>query len=380
MSGNGIQRQRETFAYRFAAAVVSEEDWRVPDGEEELGQDFGPAAQNLTERLQGEFDQWASANDITKHPLEEEELPGLRRGPIGHWPYIENFLKDNYPAAHRGLQYGMETAQPLMDGYSKLYNKPVEDRWVGLNGGTYQTGPEAVAQHGYDPKEIAAAFLYLHNRSHAFRNTDEWIDQDVDRLFDIFQKRMKMQRNYEQRQANSYRYANDLVKEYTDQLYDEFHDWAREQEYVPVGFEKNDPRVINPDYTKQMNGPLSYWDNIEGFLKDRYPAAHRDYRYGEENASDALDGRTLRMPARYSPWPNRTWHPPYETGPEAIEKYGYDPRQVAAGFMYLHTWSHAQSPQNKWRGDKLPRDIDRLAEIFQKRQQMQRNYEQRQAQ
>jgi len=52
-----------------------------------------------------------------------------------------------------------------------------------------------------------------------------------------------------------------------------------------------------------------------------------------------------------------------------------DPRQLAAGMMYLHTWSHAQSPQNSWRGDKLPRDIDRLSDIFTKRQQMQRDYE-----
>lgn len=524
-------RQRQANSYRFAA--------------EELGQDFGPAAQSLINRLQGEFDQWASDNGIIEHPFERGDWkPDNPRGPIGHWPYIENFLEDNYPAAHRGLQYGMETAQPLMDGYSKLYNKPVEDRWVGLNGGTYQTGPEAVAQHGYDPKEIAAAFLYLHNRSHAFRNTDEWIDQDVDRLFDIFQKRMKMQRNYEQRQArhivtardhriaanqdlinrleqefnewagpngsragigpypkylpghwpymekffkenypavyrgldmgreeagpkmkydagtcpdcegsgfvsygiepeqdwcvscggegeiknqyetgpeavsrhgydpkeiaaaglalhigtgntdvpdkvlndiaqkryqmqrnyeqrqaNSRRIANDLVKEYTDQLYDEFHDWAANRPYVPVGFLADDPLVKNPDYTKPMGGPLTYWDNIEGFFKDNYPEAYRGFNMAEEKARPLMD-------TGYNSWGGGR---PYETGPEAEAKYGYDPRQLAAGMMYLHTWSHAQSPQNRWRGDKLPRDIDRLAEIFQKRQQMQRDYEQRQA-
>jgi GNAT superfamily N-acetyltransferase len=197
-----------------------------------------------------------------------------------------------------------------------------------------------------------------------------------------------MQRNYDSRQlqpaakdlVTAYRKtAADLVKEYTDGLSKEFHDWAREQEYVPVGFSKNDPLVINPDYTKLMGGPLTYWDNIEGFIKDRYPAAHRGYRYGEENASDALDGRALRMPAQYSPYPNQTYHPGYETGPEAVEKYGYDPRQVAAGFMYLHTNAHEQARPGS-RGSHMSRDIDRLSDIFQKRQQMQRDYEKRQKQ
>jgi len=85
------------------------------------------------------------------------------------------------------------------------------------------------------------------------------------------------------------------------------------------------------------------------------------------------------MPAQHSPYPYKTYHPGYETGPEAVEKYGYDPRQVAAGFMYLHTNAHEQARPGS-RGSYVSRDIDRLSDIFQKRQQMQRDYEQRQPQ
>lgn len=160
--------------------------------------------------------------------------------------------------------------------------------------------------------------------------------------------------------------APDLVKDYTDSLSKEFHDWAKEQPYVPVGFLKDDPLVKNPDYSQPMGGPLAYWENIEGFLQDRYPAVHRGFAYGQESAAATLDGQRVNFPPRHE-----GFHPPYETGPEAVEKYGYDPRQVAAGFMYLHSLSHS-------RAQRIPRDIDRLSEIFQKRQQMQRDYEKRQ--
>ena len=323
--------------------------------------------QELLDRLHGEYMDWYDQNG-------NEKLNWAGRGPLGNWRQIENFLKSNYPAAHRGLNAGQESVMPLLD-FNSLILSP-------LNGekdtkAPYETGPDAFKQYGYDPKEVAAGMLLLHNQSHPQRG--DMLDYDLGRLNDIAQKRFQMQRDYEQRRANWRKTAADLVKEYTDGLYDEFHDWAREQEYVPVGFSKNDPAVMNPDYTKPMGGPLSYWDNIEGFFKDRYPAVFRDYRYGEENAADALDGHALRMPARYSPWPTRSVHPPYETGPEAEAKYGYDPRQVAAGFMYLHSTAHNTARPTD-RADRIPRDIDRLAEIFQKRQQMQRDYEQRQPQ
>lgn len=161
--------------------------------------------------------------------------------------------------------------------------------------------------------------------------------------------------------------AADLAKEYTQQLHDEFHDWAGQKGNLPISFDNG------WDYTKPMGGPLTYWDNIEGFFKDRYPEAYRGFNMAEEKARPLMDnGRAT--------WSAETMRAkPYETGPEAEAKYGYDPKALAAGMMYLHTWSHAQSAQNAWRGDKLPRDIGRLNDIFQKRQQMQRNYEQNQA-
>lgn len=167
------------------------------------------------------------------------------------------------------------------------------------------------------------------------------------------------------RQAALLKTAADLAKEYTQQLYDEFHDWAKDAKWLEGG---NAPA----DYARPMGGPLTYWGNIEKFFKDRYPEAHRGFNMAEEKARPLMDnGRAT--------WSSETLKaPPYETGPEAIDKYGYDPKALAAGMMYLHTWSHAQSPQNSWRGDKLPRDINRLTDIFQKRQQMQDVYKQRQ--
>jgi hypothetical protein len=355
--------------------------------------------QELIDNLRDQYHNWYDEHG-------NERLNWAGRGPLGNWSQIENFLKMQYPAAHKGLATGKEETGKLLDtGYvgegadycpschgSGHHLLRTNDACASCSGSgvpskplAYETGPEAVNQHGYDPKEVAAGMLLLHNKTHPDRG--DILDADIDRLSDIAQKRSEMQRNYDNRQsqpaakdlvtAQWRKTAADLVKEYTDGLSDEFHDWAREQEYVPVGFSKNDPAVMNPDYTKPMGGPLNYWDNIEGFFKDRYPAVHRGYRYGEENAADALDGHSLRMPARYSPWPNRSVHPGYETGPEAVEKYGYDPRQVAAGFMYLHSTAHNTARPND-RANRIPRDIDRLADIFQKRQQMQNNYEQKQ--
>lgn len=163
--------------------------------------------------------------------------------------------------------------------------------------------------------------------------------------------------------------AADLVKDYTDNLYKEFHDWATQRGVVPVGFPAG--HEDEWDYTKPMGGPLTYWDNIEGFFKERYPEAYRGFNMAEEKARPLMD-------TGYCGWSDQTRQAkPYETGPEAEAKYGYDPRQLAAGMMYLHTWSHSQNPQTGWRGDKLSRDIDRLSDIFQKRVDMQEKARQR---
>lgn len=334
--------------------------WRTASG-------FDPM--EVTQRLRGEFYDWL---DKQPEPTDLKDSFSNQGGidpnnPLGHWPTIEDFLKDKYPAAHRGFLNGKEDAGEFLDDPDA---EPLS-RYDDEDGG-YWPEPYLSADHeklGYDPKEVAAGMLLLHNRAHSGRG-DAYMEQDKKRLVDIFNKRQQMQRNYEQRNARL-KTAADLAKEYTDQLNDEFHDWAIKRGKVPVGFPAGSENEW--DYTKPMGGPLTYWDNIEGFFKERYPEAYRGFNMAEEKARPLMDnGRAT--------WSAETMRAkPYETGSEAEAKYGYDPKALAAGMIYLHNWAHAQSAQNSWRGDKLPRDINRLNDIFQKRQQMQRNYEQNQA-
>ena len=155
-----IQRQRDTFAYRIAAVD-----------------------QDMLDRLHGEFTAW-----LPKYP----EVDG-KRGPIGYWPNIEKFFKARYPAAHKGLLCGKEQAQQVLDGKAPMLLG--REQWDGTK---YPTGPEAVAEYGYDPAEIAASFVLLHNQSHPLRGP--LADADQARLVDIAQKRHKMQQAYEERQ------------------------------------------------------------------------------------------------------------------------------------------------------------------------------------
>lgn len=164
MSGNGIQRQRDAFAYRFAA--VNQE---MVDGLNTQFHDWWETT--------GKHQSGGSVDDVAQMDFMDED-----RGPIGHWPNIENFLKEKYPAAHKGLGMGLE-AEWSLDGGAK----------------PYLTGPEAIKQHGYDPSEIAAGMLLLHNQSDPFRG--DMAQQDQDRLNDIAQKRYKMQRAYDSRTA-----------------------------------------------------------------------------------------------------------------------------------------------------------------------------------
>lgn len=150
----------------------------------------------VTNRLDGEFRDWAAQNAHRLH----DTAP---YGPLRDWRNIENFLGDRYPAAGKGFNKGMEGAQQMLDRKKprNVYgDTPEEDRVIT----PYETGPEAVAKYGYDPAEIAAGVLLLHNNSHPFRM--EWAN-DKARLVDIFQKRQQMQRAYEQRQTTASRTA-----------------------------------------------------------------------------------------------------------------------------------------------------------------------------
>jgi hypothetical protein len=196
-----IQRQSETFAYRIAA--VNQDSIAKLHGEfrDWWRSGAGPIAfrrhplvnnyHKLTDSINtfnetnvlppgGEdlFNQHRRAQDIHKRIQNEMK----RRGPIGWWPNVENFLKAKYPAAHKGFEAGQEQAAHDLDS-----SRP-----------SYETGADALSQHGYDPREVAAGMVFLHNESHPFRG--DMAEKDQKRLTDIFQKRQQMQQSYEKKQ------------------------------------------------------------------------------------------------------------------------------------------------------------------------------------
>lgn len=137
---------------------------------------------DLTHRLHGEFTDWYGQQP----PRPDNAAWHLG---LGHWPNIEDFLKDRYPAVHRGFWQGREQAGRLLDDPDldpRASNKP------------YEVDDRTCAALGYDPEEIAAGVLMLHNQN----NNANWVQTkgDRQRLVNIFQHRQRMQRDYEQRQ------------------------------------------------------------------------------------------------------------------------------------------------------------------------------------
>ena len=184
--GNSVASSMFDFAKQHEPRL-HHSDRLTPDGEGWSAYEksrHAAVTQNLVDRLHDEFHQWWHGTGQTPHPGADPE-----RGPVGHWPHVEQFLFEKYPMAHLGLDMGNEEAAPVMDGNTIPY----------LQGAEYETGPAAVSEHGYDPKEIAAGMVLLHNQSHPLRG--DLAQEDQDRLNDIFDKRVKMQRTYEQRNA-----------------------------------------------------------------------------------------------------------------------------------------------------------------------------------
>ncbi len=148
--------------------------------------------QDMVNRLHKEFLDWTKTRDRAAPSYKDWKQYGdPDAGPIAHWRSIEDFLKDRYPASNRSLNFGHEEAGSLLDWD---WRHPDESQGMKL----YETGPEAEAQYGYDPKEVAATMMLLHNKSQPLR--EDLVQEDEDRLVDIFNKRQKMQQNYEQRQ------------------------------------------------------------------------------------------------------------------------------------------------------------------------------------
>lgn len=158
--------------------------WRTASG-------FDPF--KVTHRLRDEFHEWFGQQyqqDPTKYS-EKQWGAGM-----SHWPVIEDFLKDKYPAAHRGLMTGREDASALLD-YPEASG--IMSRYDDETGSDIQ--PYSSADHeklGYDPAEVAAGMVLLHNQNRDGLSNG-YLDEDKDRLVDIFNKRQQMQRNYEQR-------------------------------------------------------------------------------------------------------------------------------------------------------------------------------------
>jgi hypothetical protein len=303
--------------------------------------------QDLVNKLDKQFHDWWTDTFAARYKAGAPEVKGWLdhgnpdEGPVSHWPNIEAFLKDRYPAAHKGHEMGLEEAARPLDGLGPM---PYQQHGT-ADLTPYETGPEAVSKHGYDPAEVAASMLLLHNRSNPLRGDME--QRDVERLTDIAQKRYQMQRTYEQRTRQAavfLRTAGFDPEEVTSRIAKEFREWAGQNR------DALHPTASFP--------PERSWKNIEKFLKERYPAAHKGFSMGQEQAGDMLD------------YPEKGRR--YQTGPRAVERHGYDPKEVAAGALLLHNRSHP------FRMDQSA-DLDRLTRIFDKRTQMQRSYEQRNA-
>lgn len=302
-------------------------------------------SERLLNKLQAEFNGWYQTHP---HPITVDS----ERGPIGHWPHVESFLADRYPEAYRGFSSGMEEAGVTLDPNLKGWGIPPLAR-------SYETGPEAMADYGYDPAEVVAGMLLLHNRSHGFRGDLE--SADIKRLNDIAKKRHQMQQDADQRQLVT---AATMNFDLAEDLAGEFDDWyeqnkeAQELELMP-----------------ERGGPIGSWPNIELFLKDRYPAAHRNLAMGDELSRPLMDrGETPKYrnekdqhPPRANP-AEESLNVPYETGPEALAKYGYDPKEITAAMLLLHDDSHIGRTL-------LKRDQNRLNDIARGRHKMQEAYE-----
>lgn len=184
-----------------------EDDWDQYHAEMELRKTPTNGNHPVVDQIHNEFNDWwenggTPGNEWSAGPDED----GVDRGPIGHWPTVENFLKERYPAAYRGLGYGYEEAKAVLDNEGEIHRAHPEsyrgESDPAKQPKPYETGNDAVAKYGYDPREIASAAMYLHNLSRGIESFSATSWEDDGRLYDIARKRHQMQRNYENRQSS----------------------------------------------------------------------------------------------------------------------------------------------------------------------------------
>ena len=120
---------------------------------------------------------------------------------------MENFLKDKYPAAHRGFAMGLEDAATHLRDPHQTYHSPMHMDDDPEGDGShfdanppepYSTDHKTIQGLGYDPRRSPPEWCCCITR-HTPVAGNAYEEDDKGRLVDIFNKRQKMQRDYEQR-------------------------------------------------------------------------------------------------------------------------------------------------------------------------------------
>ena len=231
-----------------------------------LASEFDPF--KVTHRLRDEFHDWFGQQYQQDPSRYSDKQWGAG---MSHWPVIEDFLKDKYPAAHRGLMTGREDASALLD-YPEASG--IMSRYDDETGS--DIAPYSSADHhklGYDPSEVAAGMVLLHNQNRDGLSNG-YLDEDKDRLVDIFQKRQQMQRNYEQRTAVS-------QEERIQQTYDPAHVHLPPEvaAHYMTHKERSDPRQKEDIARNGIQRPVEMvTDGTHGYLSEGY---HRTQAAGE---------------------------------------------------------------------------------------------------
>jgi ribosomal protein S18 acetylase RimI-like enzyme len=197
----------------------------------------------------------------------------------------------------------------------------------------YDTGPEAVERHGYDPAEVAASMLLLHNRSHPLRGDME--QRDVDRLTGIVQKRHQMQRDYENRTAARPNPRLRLEVEHHDDEYGgktvSAHDGDGDR---PIAYLRTS---LNPD-------GLEYIDMIH--VDDRYK------RLGVGRTIWEHAGRPMHAPEDQRSWEGLAWSK--AVGGDSVDRTAARlamPAPMPEGVTFHYHPTNATIPTEPWVAD-----------------------------
>ena len=169
-----IQRQADSFAYRMAASLPTEDE---------------------LSGLQKEFDDWWDAIPEEKRPRPDGNCAwNFNNSPITSWENVEKFLSEHYPQAHSGAEWSEDAIGSAMGKNYPDYVRPVSDQ------------------------RTLANMIMLHRRSQGLGlpNRGAWTPDEA-ALYNtpgmaeaIVKGRNKMQRDYEKRMllnANTIRCA-----------------------------------------------------------------------------------------------------------------------------------------------------------------------------